>query len=146
MLFPYRYYSVLVFYQQIYSRILISWASWLHNLHQKWFPVVPRFLCQPFQILKPIFFSFGGSRSNDCTLCHVLFVLTERPLFLQSGEKPIIYSFTPKGPSDGLLHRGAYGLYCVGIFISFYGVYLMMNCKTKKPSQWLLMQIILNVW
>ena len=53
---------------------------------------------------------------------------------LQSAEKPVVYSFTPKGLSDGLLHRGAYGLYFAGIFISLYGVYLMMNDKTKKCS------------
>jgi len=53
---------------------------------------------------------------------------------LQSVEKPVVYSFTPKGPSDGLLHRGAYGLYFAGIFISLYGVYLMMNDKAKKCS------------
>ncbi|PFX20023.1 hypothetical protein AWC38_SpisGene15550 [Stylophora pistillata] len=55
--------------------------------------------------------------------------------FFQSGEKPVIFNFTDKGQSDCYLHRGAYGLYLVGSFISFYGVYLMINCKTKKSSQ-----------
>jgi len=59
---------------------------------------------------------------------------TEFQRFSQSVEKPVVYSFTPKGPSDGLLHRGAFGLYFAGIFISLYGVYLMMNDKTKKCS------------
>ncbi|KAL9967774.1 hypothetical protein ACROYT_G026066 [Oculina patagonica] len=60
---------------------------------------------------------------------------TEFQRCIQSGEKPVIYSFTPKGPSDGLLHRGAYGLYFVGTCLYFYGVYLMMNDKTKKRTQ-----------
>ena len=67
-------------------------------------------------------------------------------ILLQSVEKPVVYNFTPKGPSDGLLHRGAYGLYFAGIFISLYGVYLMMNDKTKKCSHWFFMVILLHVW
>lgn len=67
-------------------------------------------------------------------------------ILLQSVEKPVVYNFTPKGPSDGLLHRGAYGLYFAGIFISLYGVYLMMNDKTKKCSHWFVMVILLHVW
>lgn len=65
---------------------------------------------------------------------------------LQSVEKPVVYSFTPKGPSDGLLHRGAYGLYFAGIFISLYGVYLMMNDKTKKCSRWFFIVMLVHVW
>lgn len=70
---------------------------------------------------------------------------TEFQRFSQSGGKPVIYSFMPKGLSDGLLHRGAYGLYFAGIFISLYGVYLMMNDKTKKCSHWLFINILVNV-
>ena len=52
---------------------------------------------------------------------------------LQSGEKPIIYSFN-KRPSDVLMHRGAYGLSLVGIFISFYGVYFMVQDTYAKKE------------
>ena len=52
----------------------------------------------------------------------------------QSGEKPVLYTFN-RQPSDMLMHRGAYGLSLTGIFISFYGVYLMVqDTNTKKRT------------
>ncbi|KAJ7371329.1 hypothetical protein OS493_026975 [Desmophyllum pertusum] len=60
---------------------------------------------------------------------------TEFQRYFQSGERPVVFNFTSKGLSDGSLHRGAYGLSLAGIFISFYGVYLMVNDKAKKCSQ-----------
>ncbi|CAH3172968.1 unnamed protein product [Porites lobata] len=58
---------------------------------------------------------------------------TEFQRFFQSGEKPIIYSFN-KRPSDALMHRGAYGLSLAGIFISFYGVYFMVQDTYSKKQ------------
>lgn len=52
--------------------------------------------------------------------------------FLQFGGKFVVYSFILKGLFDGLLYRGVYGFYFVGIFIFLYGVYFMMNDKIKK--------------
>lgn len=61
-----------------------------------------------------------------------------QPCFLvffafQSGEGPVMFVMKRK-PSDVIMCRGAYGLSLVGIFISCYGVYLMVHDKNAKKE------------
>lgn len=53
--------------------------------------------------------------------------------FFQSGEGPVMFVMKRK-PSDVIMCRGAYGLSFVGIFISCYGVYLMVHDKNTKKE------------
>ena len=56
----------------------------------------------------------------------------ETVFVFQSGEKPLLFA-VKRRTSDILINRGAYGLSLAGIFISFYGVYHMVqDTNTKK--------------
>lgn len=52
---------------------------------------------------------------------------------LQSREEPVTFVVKRK-PSDVIMCRGAYGLSLAGIFISCYGVYLMVHDKNTKKE------------
>ena len=75
-----------------------------------------------------------GGKIRQClaSIKFMLFMLSGVFAF-QSGEGPVMFVMKRK-PSDVIMCRGAYGLSFVGIFISCYGVYLMVHDKNRKKE------------